>query len=49
MEDSEAVRTAMEEGRCLFATVDTWTIWVSTVCVCVCVCEGVNEVCDVCM
>ena len=29
MENSEAVRTAIEEARCLFGTVDSWVIWVS--------------------
>ena len=28
MENSGAVRTAIEEGKCLFGTVDTWIIWV---------------------
>jgi len=27
-ENSKEVMTAIEEGKCLFGTVDTWIIWV---------------------
>ena len=32
MDNCEAVRTAIEEGKCMFGTVDTWIIWVCGVC-----------------
>ena len=32
MDKCEAVKTAIEEGKCMFGTVDTWIIWVCGVC-----------------
>lgn len=34
MENCEQVRAAIEDGRCLFGTVDTWLIWVRQVNLC---------------
>jgi len=32
MKNCKAVTTAIEEGKCMFGTVDTWIIWVCEVC-----------------